>query len=121
MVGWASNIYRDAIFRLRAASLPPRAQEHHSAKLRIWSGVISSRLRLGPKDDQLAVPLPIGEIAEFRIRKDRLLLRVPEANDKESEYIVIPMTPRTAAAGNRHGLSTDQAAGGLRGPRLKQC
>jgi hypothetical protein len=38
--------------------------------------------------------LPIGEAAQFRISKDKLILRVPELNDKEHEYIVVSMTPR---------------------------
>jgi hypothetical protein len=38
--------------------------------------------------------LPIGETAQFRISKDKLILRVPEVNDKERDYIVVSMTPR---------------------------
>ena len=51
--------------------------------------------RIRPKDDKHPVLLPIGETAEFRIDKDKLVLRVPEANDKEHEYSVVSMTPRT--------------------------
>jgi hypothetical protein len=50
--------------------------------------------RIRPKDDKHPVLLPIGEIAQFRINKDKLILRVPEVNDKEHEYIVVSMTPR---------------------------
>lgn len=50
--------------------------------------------RIRPKDDKHPVLLPIGEVAQFRIRKDKLILRVPELNDKEHEYIVVSMTPR---------------------------
>src|SRR5499427_7778334 len=50
--------------------------------------------RIRPKDDKHPVLLPIGEVAQFRINKDKLLLRVPELNDKEHEYIVVSMTPR---------------------------
>jgi hypothetical protein len=39
--------------------------------------------------------LPIGETAEFRIHKDKLLLRVRESHDKVREYVVVAMTPRT--------------------------
>jgi hypothetical protein len=53
--------------------------------------------RIRPKDDKHAVLLPIGETAEFRIHKDKLLLRVPEGDDKEREYIVVSMTPRPDA------------------------
>ena len=50
--------------------------------------------RIRPKDDKHPVLLPIGETAQFRINKDKLILRVPEVNDKEHEYIVVSMTPR---------------------------
>src|SRR5690242_1579252 len=55
--------------------------------------------RIRPKDDKHPVLLPIGETAQFRIHKDKLILRVAEGgDDKEREYIVVSMTPRQAAA-----------------------
>jgi hypothetical protein len=53
--------------------------------------------RIRPKDDKHPVLLPIGESAEFRIHKDKMLLRMVESNDKEREYIVVSMTPRSDA------------------------
>ncbi len=50
--------------------------------------------RIRPKDEKHPVLLPVGEVAEFRIQKDKLLLRVPEADDKERQYTVLSMTPR---------------------------
>lgn len=50
--------------------------------------------RIRPKDDKHPVLLPIGETAEFRIHKDKLILRVVESEDKEREYTVVSMTPR---------------------------
>lgn len=47
-----------------------------------------------PKDDKHPVVLPIGEAAQFRIHKDKLILRVPEMDKKEREYIVVSMSPR---------------------------
>src|SRR5215475_14545329 len=38
--------------------------------------------RIRPTDDKHPVLLPIGETAQFRISKDKLMLRVPEVNDK---------------------------------------
>jgi hypothetical protein len=68
--------------------------------------------RIQPKDDKHPVLLPVGETAQFRIHKDKMLLRVPEADGKEREYIVLSMTPRTdVAAANR---PTTAAAGGSR-------
>jgi hypothetical protein len=39
--------------------------------------------RIRPKDDKHPVLLPVGETAQFRIHKDKLLLRVPEADGKD--------------------------------------
>jgi hypothetical protein len=57
--------------------------------------------RIRPKDDKHPALLPIGETAEFRIHKDKLLLRVIESDDKEREYQVVSMTPRTDVAQNQ--------------------
>jgi hypothetical protein len=54
--------------------------------------------RIRPKDDKHPVLLPVGETAQFRIHKDKLLLRVPEADGKEREYCVLSMTPRSDVA-----------------------
>ena len=50
--------------------------------------------RIRPKDDKHPALLPIGESAQFRIHKDKLILRVPESDGKEREYIVVSMSPR---------------------------
>lgn len=57
--------------------------------------------RIRPKDDKHPVLLPVGEAAEFRISKDKMLLRVPEGDGKEREYIVVSMTPRADAEETR--------------------
>ena len=57
--------------------------------------------RIRPKDDKHPALLPIGETAAFRIHKDKLLLRVIESDDKEREYVVVSMTPRTDAEQNQ--------------------
>ena len=51
--------------------------------------------KIRPKDDKHPALLQIGETAEFRIHKDKLVLRMIESEDKEREYVVISMTPRT--------------------------
>jgi len=53
--------------------------------------------RIRPKDDKHPALLPIGETAQFRIQKDKLILKVAEGDDKEREYIVVSMTPRQDA------------------------
>ena len=53
--------------------------------------------RIRPRDEKKPVLLPVGEMAKFRIKKEKLILRVPEGDDKEREYSVVSMT---RAAGN---------------------
>jgi len=62
--------------------------------------------RIRPKDDKHPELLPIGEQAQFRLQKDKMLLMVEGFDNKEREYIVVSMTPRsdasTADAGSAH-------------------
>jgi len=39
--------------------------------------------RIRPKDDKHPALLPVGETAEFRIHKDKLLLRVPDSTARK--------------------------------------
>jgi len=48
-----------------------------------------------PRNEKHAVLLPIGAQAQFRLQKDRMLLRVEDLDSKEREYVVISITPRT--------------------------
>jgi hypothetical protein len=63
--------------------------------------------RIRPKDDKHPTLLPVGESAEFRIHKDKMLLRVPESDGKEREYIVVSMTPRANADETRAAKSVN--------------
>jgi hypothetical protein len=54
-----------------------------------------SLYRIRPKDEKHPTLLPVGEDVEFRIHKDKMLLRVPEADGKERDYLVISIMPRT--------------------------
>ena len=47
-----------------------------------------------PKDDKHPTLLPVGEKAQFRLDKDKMLLRVEDMDDKEREYIVVSMVPK---------------------------
>ncbi len=51
--------------------------------------------RIRPKDEKHPAILPIGEQAEFRIRKDKMYLRVPEGDGRERQYFVVSMVMRT--------------------------
>jgi len=61
--------------------------------------------RIRPRDEKHPVLLPVGEKAQFRIRKDKMLLQVEDVDTKEREYSVVSMTPRqdksTTASSNK--------------------
>jgi hypothetical protein len=48
-----------------------------------------------PKDDKHPVILPIGGIALFRVEKDKMVLRAEDLDDKDREYSVVSIAPRT--------------------------
>lgn len=49
--------------------------------------------RIRPRDEKHPALLPVGEKAHFRMKKDLMVLRVPEGDDKERDYDVVGMTP----------------------------
>jgi TolA-binding protein len=53
--------------------------------------------RIRPLDDKHPGLLPVGAESNFRIKKDRVLLSVPEADGKVREYKVVAMKPLTGA------------------------
>ena len=50
--------------------------------------------RIRPRDEKHPVLLPVGGQAQFRLQKDKMLLRVEDLDSKEREYIVVSMMPR---------------------------
>jgi hypothetical protein len=50
--------------------------------------------RIRPKDEKHPALLPVGEKAQFRMDKDKMVLRVEDMDDKDREYFVVSMTPR---------------------------
>jgi hypothetical protein len=57
-----------------------------------------------PKEEKHPALLPVGEKAMFRMKKNFMVLKVPEGDNKEREYDVVSMTPvqantASAAAG----------------------
>ena len=50
-----------------------------------------------PRDEKHPALLSIGEKAQFRIEKDKMLLRVEDGDDKDREYMVVSMTPTTSS------------------------
>ena len=63
--------------------------------------------RIRPNDNKHLVLVPFGEMAQFRINKDKLILRIPELNDKEREYTVVSMTPRDEKPAATQSASKD--------------
>jgi hypothetical protein len=65
-----------------------------------------------PKEEKHPALLPIGNLAQFRLDKDKLLLRVEDYDDKEREYEVIAMTPKdeSAPANNAAAASSNKVS-----------
>jgi hypothetical protein len=47
-----------------------------------------------PRDEKHPTLLPLGEQAQFRMQKEKIMLRIESVDSKEREYIVVSMTPR---------------------------
>lgn len=60
--------------------------------------------RIRPRDEKHPALLPVGDQAQFRLEKDKMLLRVEDLDNKERVYTVVSMTPRT------DGTSADASA-----------
>jgi hypothetical protein len=54
--------------------------------------------RLRPRDDKHPALLPIGGHAQFRLDKDKMVLRVEDLDNKDRDYVVVSMAPRNADA-----------------------
>ena len=60
--------------------------------------------RIRPRDEKHPVLLPVGEQAQFRMQKDKMILRVEDRDDKDREYTVVSMTPREASSPEKASL-----------------
>ena len=57
-----------------------------------------------PRDEKHPDILPIGSLAQFRIEKDKLILRA-EGMDKERQYFVVSITPRPDNASSASAMA----------------
>jgi hypothetical protein len=48
-----------------------------------------------PRNERHPALLSVGERAEFRLQKDKMLVRGENLASKEREYVVVSMTPRS--------------------------
>ncbi len=62
--------------------------------------------RIRPKDEKHPALLPVGERAQFRMEKDKMVLRVEDLDSKDREYLVVSMTPRES--GHESGAALSQ-------------
>jgi hypothetical protein len=59
-----------------------------------------------PREEKHPALLPVGEKALFRMKKDLMVLKVPEGDDKEREYDVVSMLPVQANDGSAPARTT---------------
>jgi hypothetical protein len=55
-----------------------------------------------PTDKKHPVVLPIGQEAEYKIKNDKMFLKVPEGDHKTRTYLVVAMEPTTGHFGAEH-------------------
>lgn len=60
--------------------------------------------RIRPRDEKHPVLLPVGEQAQFRMEKDKMVLRVEDLDNKDREYVVVSMTPREESSAEKAAL-----------------
>ena len=48
--------------------------------------------RIRPKEEKHPALLPVGETAQFRLKKEIMVLKVAEGDDKERDYVVVAIT-----------------------------
>jgi hypothetical protein len=53
-----------------------------------------AQYRIRPADEKHPELLPVGEPAQFRLQKVKLLLRVPTLDNREREFAIISVKPR---------------------------
>lgn len=58
----------------------------------------STIYRIRPREQKNPALLAVGQTAQFRMKKDRMVLRVPEGDNKEREYDVVSMAPAASAS-----------------------
>jgi hypothetical protein len=67
-----------------------------------------------PREEKHPALLPVGEKAMFRMKKDFMVLKAPEGDNKEREYDVVSMIPvqeNKASATGRTPLTVTPTAG----------
>lgn len=62
--------------------------------------------RIRPKDDKHPILLPVGEKVQFRLEKDKMILRMEDLDNKDREYLVVSMTQRQDKSDNDSSVRT---------------
>lgn len=60
--------------------------------------------RIRPRDEKHPALLPVGEGAQFRMEKDKMVLRVEDMDNKDRDYVVVSMTPREDSTSEKAAL-----------------
>lgn len=60
--------------------------------------------RIRPREEKHPVLLPVGAEAQFRMQKDKMVLRVEDLDDKDRDYVVVSMTPREDSSPEKASL-----------------
>ena len=76
-----------------AGSVSNKAHETFCQEYVLQSERVSYHIR--PRDEKHAALLAVEARAQFRLQKDKMMLRLEGVDSKEREYVVVSMTPRS--------------------------
>jgi len=65
---------------------------------------------LRPRDEKHPALLPIGEHAQFRLDKDKIILRVEDLDSKDREFTATSIAPRTEVSSSEAGNQQHRAS-----------
>jgi len=81
------------LLKMDAVSCGAKTQKLLCQEYLLQSDKVDYRIR--PRDAKHAVLLPVGEQAQFRLEKDKMVVRVEYLDSKERDYVVVSVAPRS--------------------------
>ena len=84
------------LLQIESVPCSARSQEHLCAQYVLEADSVVFHLR--PRNGKHAVALPVGERAQFRIEKGRILMHMDGVDNRERQYVVVSLAPRSQSS-----------------------
>jgi hypothetical protein len=104
IVAFASLVYADDLKPyqtgklLQMESVPCSAKSQGPLCLQYVLEADSVVFHIRPKSVKHAIVLPVGERAQFRIEKGKILMHMDGVDNTERQYVVVSLAPRTESS-----------------------